>query len=100
LFSLEEFIEEANEVFNAVNFTVVFTFAREIESSSSALVGDSFNFVSSVDNHVVNTVGFATVSGDNSLNNFTILDVWDGIINFDTFGLINWVGIGPVRVSL
>ena len=83
-----------------MNFIVILTFAREVESSSGAFVGDSFNFVSGVDNHVVNTVGFTTVSVDNSLNNFTILDVWDGIIDIDTFGLINWIGVGPIGVSL
>ena len=94
--SLQDFVKEGDEVFKIVFLREGIVSAVVIESSSSASVVDSGNFISCVDNKMINVVGITSTSLDNSLDLFSFLNIWDSLIDVHTFGLVDRISIGEV----
>ena len=98
--SLQDFVKEGDEVFKIVFLREGIVSAVVIESGSSASVVDGGNFISSVDDKVINVVGITSTSLDDSLDLFSFLNIWDSLIDIHAFCLVDRISIGEIREML
>ena len=96
--SLKELTEKVDEVLACLVSGIISAAVAEGGSSAGVLDGSSLR--RSVDNKVVDVVGYTSAGFDNSLDQLALLNVWKSLVDVHALSLVNRVGASPVRVSL